>query len=671
MERLCRWVSFVCAIGVLAALPVRVWADETSSTDSIQTRSLGEVMVTANRYSEVIPSQKLAGKELQALNSFSVADAIRYFSGIQIKDYGGVGGLKTVNIRSMGTNHMGVYYNGIQLGNAQNGQVDLGKFSLENIEEISLYNGQKSEIFQSAREFGSAGSIYLTTRRPKFKPGEKSHLKASFKTGSFDLVNPSVLFEYKLSESVSMTFNSEWTNSSGKYKFRYKRVTPSGEVAYDTTATRQNGDIDAVRFEGGLQGYLSNGFWKAYVYHYSSERGIPGAIVNNVWRNGERLWDRNTFVQGVYQQDITRKYSLKVNAKYAFDYTHYVNNDDKLMRVDNQYKQREVYVSLANKYSILRNWDVSVAYDMQWNGLSEYLSASRYTHWISAATAFSLADRLKMQASVLATLVDETAEGQTKAPNKSKVTPAVFLSYQPLKRYNWVLRAFYKQIYRMPTFNDLYYTDMGNSALKPESATQYNVGFTYAVAPKTGFLSGFHTGVDAYYNLVKDKIVAYPKGQQFRWTMLNLGKVDIRGVDVQATATFRLPLEIGLMTKVQYTYQEAIDITNPSDNYYRDQIPYIPWHSGSAILGLTYKDWGLNYSFVYVGERYNQQENIEYNYVQPWYTSDISLVKSFKIKAVALKVTAEVNNLFDQAYDVVLNYPMPMRNYWFGIAIEL
>lgn len=585
MERLCRWVSFVCAIGVLAALPVRVWADETSSTDSIQTRSLGEVMVTANRYSEVIPSQKLAGKELQALNSFSVADAIRYFSGIQIKDYGGVGGLKTVNIRSMGTNHMGVYYNGIQLGNAQNGQVDLGKFSLENIEEISLYNGQKSEIFQSAREFGSAGSIYLTTRRPKFKPGEKSHLKASFKTGSFDLVNPSVLFEYKLSESVSMTFNSEWTNSSGKYKFRYKRVTPSGEVAYDTTATRQNGDIDAVRFEGGLQGYLSNGFWKAYVYHYSSERGIPGAIVNNVWRNGERLWDRNTFVQGVYQQDITRKYSLKVNAKYAFDYTHYVNNDDKLMRVDNQYKQREVYVSLANKYSILRNWDVSVAYDMQWNGLSEYLSASRYTHWISAATAFSLADRLKMQASVLATLVDETAEGQTKAPNKSKVTPAVFLSYQPLKRYNWVLRAFYKQIYRMPTFNDLYYTDMGNSALKPESATQYNVGFTYAVAPKTGFLSGFHTGVDAYYNLVKDKIVAYPKGQQFRWTMLNLGKVDIRGVDVQATATFRLPLEIGLMTKVQYTYQEAIDITNPSDNYYRDQIPYIPGTAARPFWG--------------------------------------------------------------------------------------
>ena len=89
-------------------------------------------------FKEVIPSQKLSGKELQNLNSHTVADALRYFSGVQLKDYGGVGGIKTVNIRSMGTNHMGVFYDGIELSNAQNGQVDLGMYSLDNIEEISL-----------------------------------------------------------------------------------------------------------------------------------------------------------------------------------------------------------------------------------------------------------------------------------------------------------------------------------------------------------------------------------------------------------------------------------------------------------------------------------------------------------------------------------------------------
>ena len=127
------------------------WSNGSVTSDVLDSLArqfnIEEVTVTAQvKEKDVIIPQTLSGTELKKLNALSVADAIRYFSGVQIKDYGGVGGLKTVNIRSMGTNHMGVYYNGIQLGNAQNGQIDLGKYSLENIEEIQLYNGQKSDI---------------------------------------------------------------------------------------------------------------------------------------------------------------------------------------------------------------------------------------------------------------------------------------------------------------------------------------------------------------------------------------------------------------------------------------------------------------------------------------------------------------------------------------------
>ncbi len=645
------------------------WVCAQSRLDTLQ--QLQEVVVVAQSYKEVIPAQKLSGIELESLRSHSVADALRYFSGVQLKDYGGVGGIKTVNIRSMGTNHMGVYYNGIELGNAQNGQVDLGKYSLENLESVSLYNGQKSEIFQSAREFGSAGSIYLTTRFPKFKHGETSHLRVGMKAGSFDVFNPSLTFEYKLSDVVSLSFNAEWMNASGKYKFRYRRVTPSGELAYDTTAVRENGDLDAVRFEGGLHGFLPRGRWKVYLYHYNSERGVPGAIVNNVWRRGERLWDRNSFVQGMWEYDITNKLKTKVNAKYAFDYTRYVNNDDKLIHVDNIYKQKEIYLSWANKYSLLPNWDLSMAYDFQWNGLSEYMDVDRTTHWLSLATAFSLGDCFKVQASGLMTYVNEEQRDRDTAPDKMNLTPGVFMSYKPFKKPNFVVRAFYKHSYRMPTFNDLYYTDMGNAYLKPEKAIQYNAGVLYDLEQKYSWFKFFRVGADVYYNDVKDKIVAYPKGQQFRWTMLNLGRVEIKGIDAQIGATFGLLQGIDFTTKFQYTYQEAIDVTNPADNYYRHQIPYIPWHSGSAVLMLDWKGWHLNYSFIYTGERYNQQENIRYNYTQPWYTSDISLMKTFKIKKVNLKATAEVNNLLSQDYDVILNYPMPKRNYRFGIVVEL
>jgi len=633
------------------------------------------------RYREVIPAQTLKEEELQRLNSFSVADAIRYFSGVQLKDYGGVGGLKTVNIRSMGTNHMAVFYDGIQLGNAQNGQVDLGRFSLDDVEEISLYNGQKSDIFQSAKDFGASGTIYITTRRPRFEKGWNANFKATMKTGSFGLINPSIRSEYKISDNVSASFSGEWVNATGKYKFRYRRRNTIGEIVYDTTAVRHNGDINATRLEAALHGVMNEGRWTVRAYSYNSERGIPGAIVNNVFRNGERLWDTNSFIQGTFTNRWTPKFRSLVNAKYAADYTHYENQDAKLIQTKNTYRQKELYASCANLYNILDNWEVSFSYDFQWNTLDAtfYMPTesdgtfpypTRYTQMAALATAFEWG-RFKGQASVLGYFVHEKVKRFEARPDKAVATPAFFLSYKPFRREDLSLRAFYKRMFRMPTFNDLYYTDMGNAFLKPEYAEQFNVGLKYTKDFRNmPVLRAVDASVDAYYNHITDKIIAYPKGQQFRWTMLNLGEVDIKGVDVALNTAWAFG-EVEATARLQYTYQEAIDVTDPEDTYYRDQIPYIPWHSGSAVLSLFYKGWGLNYSFIYTGERYNQQENIPRNHTQPWYTSDLSLQKSFVIRTRTLKLTAEINNLFGQDYDVVLNYPMPKTNFRFIASIEL
>lgn len=624
------------------------------------------------KYREVIPAQTLKEEELQRLNSFSVADAIRYFSGVQLKDYGGVGGLKTVNIRSMGTNHMAVFYDGIQLGNAQNGQVDLGRFSLDDVEEISLYNGQKSDIFQSAKDFGASGTIYITTRRPRFENGRNANFKATMKTGSFGLINPSIRSEYKISDAVSASFSGEWVNATGKYKFRYRMRNSLGEIAYDTTAVRHNGDINATRLEAALHGTLDEGRWTVRAYSYNSERGIPGAIVNNVFRNGERLWDTNSFIQGSFTNKWSPKFRSLINAKYAADYTHYENQDAKLIQTKNTYRQKELYASCANLYNIMENWEVSLAYDFQWNTLDAkfYMPTesggtfpypTRYTQMAALATAFEWG-RIKGQASVLGYFVHEKVKRFEARPDKAVATPAFFLSYKPFHRQDLSVRAFYKRMFRMPTFNDLYYTDMGNAFLKPEYAEQFNIGLKYTKNfMNMPALRTVDASVDAYYNHITDKIIAYPKGQQFRWTMLNLGEVDIKGVDIALNSAWAFG-EVEATARLQYTYQEAIDVTDSADTYYRDQIPYIPWHSGSAVLSIFYKGWGLNYSFIYTGERYNQQENIPRNHTQPWYTSDLSVQKSFAIRTSILKLTAEINNLFGQDYDVVLNYPMPKTN---------
>lgn len=650
------------AIAMLGVVAGSAFANGETQ-DSVRVHHIQDVVVTSRLISrETIPSQTLGGEELKKLNSLSVADALRYFSGLQLKDYGGVGGIKTVNIRSMGTNHLGIFYDGIELGNAQNGQIDLGQFSLDNVEEISLYNGQRSAIFQPASDFGNAGSVYIRTKAPRFMMGRRYNLLVRAKYGSSDTFRFSSLWEQKLSEHISSSLSTGVLTSSGRYKFRYRRVTEDNTVAYDTTAVRHNGDIWAFRIEENVRGGIADGYWNVKAYTYHSERGIPGAIVNNVWRRGERQWDHNTFGQAVFQKSFGDKFSTKALAKYAYYVTRYVNNDETQIHVDNTYRQQEMYFSTSNVYEILSKWSVSMSYDFKWNKLNanmgDFAFPHRYSNFVSLATALTLS-RIQAQASLVEQVVKDHVKYGASSSSRSTLTPAFFVNVYPFESKLLAVRAFAKKSFRMPTFNDLYYADMGNSKLNPESALQYDLGFVLNKDWKQGIVDHFRLQVDGYYNTVHDKIVAYPKGQQFRWTMLNLGKVHIKGVDAMAEVGLEPAKDWKVTARLQYTYQDARDVTDPNTSYYKDQIPYIPWHSGSAILGLSWREWDLSYSFIYSSERYSQQENILYNHLQPWYTHDMSVVYHARRWSARL----DVNNIFSQDYDVILNYPMPKRNY--------
>ena len=650
------------AIAMLGVVAGSAFANGETQ-DSVRVHHIQEVVVTSRLISrETIPSQTLGGEELKKLNSLSVADALRYFSGLQLKDYGGVGGIKTVNIRSMGTNHLGIFYDGIELGNAQNGQIDLGQFSLDNVEEISLYNGQRSAIFQPASDFGNAGSVYIRTKAPRFMMGRRYNLLVKAKYGSSDTFRFSSLWEQKLSDHISSSLSTSVLTSSGRYKFRYRRVTEDNTVAYDTTAVRHNGDIWAFRIEENVRGGIADGYWNVKAYTYHSERGIPGAIVNNVWRRGERQWDHNTFGQAVFQKSFGDKFSTKALAKYAYYVTRYVNNDETQIHVDNTYRQQEMYFSTSNVYEILSKWSVSMSYDFKWNKLNanmvDFAFPHRYSNFVSLATALTLS-RIQAQASLVEQVVKDHVKYGASSSSRSTLTPAFFVNVYPFESKLLAVRAFAKKSFRMPTFNDLYYADMGNSKLNPESALQYDLGFVLNKDWKQGIVDHFRLQVDGYYNTVYDKIVAYPKGQQFRWTMLNLGKVHIKGVDAMAEVGLEPAKDWKVTARLQYTYQDARDVTDPNTSYYKDQIPYIPWHSGSAILGLSWRKLDLAYSFIYSGERYSQQENILYNHLQPWYTHDMSVVYHARKWSARL----DVNNIFSQDYDVILNYPMPKRNY--------
>ena len=668
------WVMLLFVTPVYAQLDIGINVAE-EAMDTLKTYSIDEVVVTANRHrfsvESTMPAQILTGRELEKLNSLSVADAIRYFSGVQLKDYGGVGGIKTINVRSLGSAHTAVFYDGMSIGNAQNGQVDLGKFSLDNVEAIELYNGQKSSIFQPARGFFASNTLFLRTKIPQFDYGKNFNIKTSFKTGSFGLVNPAMLYQLKLAQNLSLSASTEYVQAHGRYKYRYRK-----DGGYDTTAVRQNGDITALRAELILHARLKqNGQASLKAYLYNSERGLPGAIVANRYSHVQRQWDRNFFVHGSLHRSFFKRHDLLANVKYSRDYNRYIDPDYKTLEgaLDNRYYQNELYISLVNQLAVFEWWDIALSTDFAVNTLNanlyRFAYPTRYSYLGALSNRFKL-ERLEIQTSLLGGYIDEKAKNYSNGDSRKLFCPVISASVQPLNSKSFRMRAFYKESFRMPTFNDLYYTFIGNSSLRPEYAKQYDIGATWIYDHDTGFLRSVSIQFDTYYNRVKDKIIAMPSHNLFRWTMINLGEVEVKGLEANTNFGFQLPSEVLFDLGLSYTFQKAIDIT-PDGTTYGNQIPYAPIHCGTLTASARWRYLQLNYSFIYTGERYSQKANIPVNYVQPWYTHDLALSWEGEAFKIPVRAGVEVNNLLNQYYDVILNFPIPGRNYRINLSINI
>lgn len=631
----------------MLALPVGVAGQE------VHRDTIPESKVTAGRgFDDVMPVQRLDGRRLERLGAHSVADAIRFFSGVQIKDYGGAGGLKTVNVRSLGSEHTHVMYDGVEIWNAQNGQVDLGRFSLENMEAVVL----------------SSSTVSLVPKAPEFSSGKVWNLRAGISYGSFATFSPSLVYERRLSRRVNNSLSAGFMTTSGRYPFSYTK-----KDGYDTTAVRRNGDVRTLRVEDALYGSFDGGEWRARLYWYNSQRGYPGAFVREEpgrFAHEDRQWDNDLFLQS----SLVRRWEsvrLRASSKLAASRLHYLSDprlDVTTMYVDNTYRQRSAYLSASAEGDLRQWWDASVMSEWQLDALDAdlygFVHPVRNTLLTTASTSVHI-PRLRLSAGLLHTFVhDRTDEGNTV---RNMFSPSASTSFDILEDGTLGARAFVKGSCRMPSFNDLYYTFIGNKELEPETATQLDAGLFWNRVPG-GAVRKLEMSCDVYRNEVFNKIVAVPASNQFRWTMMNLGHVLIHGVDLVAAASAQAG-QATLSSRLTYTFQDASDVTDASSPWYGGQIPYIPRHSGSAVLGASFGRLSADCSFIYTGGRYDSSANIPENHIQPWYTTDLSFTGSFDWLGRESSLTFQINNLFNQQYEVVRCYPMPGINFRLAYSV--
>ena len=625
----------------LAILYAPAYSVHAQRLDSIQT--LQDVAVVGIRPHYLTPSQTLKGEMLHNLSTTSVADALKYFSGVQIKDYGGLGGLKTVNVRSLGSQHVGVYLDGIRITNAQNGQIDLGRYSLSNMESVSLYNANRGERLQSASEYASAATVYMQTKRPT-----ETTATVEYGNGSFGLNKVKGYFSLK-----NLLFvDAEYQHTRGNYSFSFR------SEQEDTTGTRHNSDITFYRLEAA-------GFYRGlstHVYYYNSARGLPGPVIRRLsdqWDSTDRQWDQNFFIQSSYKHSWEH-FGLKANLKYAYDYLHYLQDPStnaSTMYCNNHYAQQDIYGSVAGAWNT-RYLSLTASTDLRWSDLNADVYGFSYVYRIDSKSLLSaIASYKGFEANIalLYTNINDHTRGA--ATPLSRLTPMYLASWH---RREWTVRAFQKRIFRAPTLNDLYYTLVGNAQLHPEYTSQWDMGADYRDRH-------LHLALDLYYNRIEDKIVAIPMKCQFRWSMVNFGLVKSLGLSTTAGYDNQWG-KFSLSANANYTCQRDRDYSSPGDPEYKNTIPYSPLHSASVILDLGYDGYSLCTSWLYTGDRFSLISNNKEDMLGSWYTVDLKLNKRFNIgHGQSLQTTIECNNVTDSHHEVVKRYPMPGRNWKFTV----
>lgn len=586
-----------------------------AGTEVPATDSLHAVTVTADK--GVVVSRK---DTLSLANSLTVSDVLQLSPSLLVGDNGGPAGLKTVSLRGMGSAHTAIYVDGVRVGNVQSGQTDLGMLGMENFSSAVVDYAQNSVSFSTARPVFGAHPVSAS---------------ASFLAGSFGTYMPKIRLDFRLTDRLSLS-----ANASGVFS--------KGDFTYADTLSRTNNDL--MQFRAGLDlfGIMGGGDFHIKAYYNDAERGTPGSTF---YPSADRQRDRNAFLQGVMTKRFSNLYTLKISAKGSYDDIFYTSSWG-----DSRYGQTELQLNSAHDFQIKDWWKLSLAADLQWDGLkSTGYEASRFSAFAALASSFRLQ---RFSADVA---FEYQGAFDRNGLSRNAFSPSVDLKYTVLKGLDVI--AFGRRAYRIPTFNELYYAGYGNPELMPEDAWMTDIGLDFHRTLSSKW--SLSAKLDGFCNLLKDKIISAPtEADPNIWLPYNIGRVRSAGVDAVVGTDYHSDGWL-FSFDAKYTWQSAVDITQDSYSY-GSAVPYIAKHTVVLSGLLSWKGWSLSPLWQLRAGRSDG-----YGEMPDWNTLDVTMSKTFCMaKAGSMGLKVSVRNLLDCRYEVVSGYPMPGRSFIAGVEYK-
>lgn len=581
---------------------------------------LEEVIVTASRRAEPL-ERALASVSVvdrTAIEGRQYASFERLLSdlpGISITNNGGLGKASSIFIRGAESDHSLVLINGLRWGSTTLGTSSLQDLPLELIERVEVVRGPRSALY-GADALG--GVIQIFTRRPAADGGLQREASAS--VGSNATQRAALNFGATLDRGF-WQLGGSWTGSDG------------------TNACRGFGApqfVGCFTNEPDADGYRNT----SLTARAGAEVGTNGLLeVSGSLNEGRVEFDgsfqnvaefRHSTLGGAYTHEIKDK--IRVAAQFG------------QTRDDSDNFSGSTFISRFDtaRDSASLQTDLTLRPELTLTLGTDYLRDT-----VESTTAYTETARRNIAAftALQGSLGSHSVQAGLRYDDNQRYGGETTASFG----WGWDLSPQWRLVatagdgFKAPSFNELYFPNFSNPALRPERSTSLETSLRWKARDTSAAIS-------VYRNSIDDLI-----GFDASFKPANIDKTRIEGVELTARTSigpWRLDGSAEWLSPINRSagVNQGKTLPRRARNIVRADVER-RWQRGSVGIRTQYQ-----------GGRFDNLANTRA--LDSYLTVDLRA--EWRISA-ALRLQARLDNLSDETYESASFYPQPGREWHIGI----
>lgn len=573
---------------------------------------LKEVIISDNLlkdFSQTQKTEKLNDSIIKRNPSF-LTSILNYNSLIYFKE-NGLGGASSPSFRGTTASQTAVVWNGININSQTLGQTDFNAVNSLSFNNITIKSGGGSVLYGSS---AIGGSIHLNN---------DLHFYDAFKNELFLRYGSFNTFDGRFQTSIA----------SDKYSLKVGFTHSFSDNDYEWIGKNRknlNGQFENSTFNADF-GYKINhsNTIKFYSQYFDGERHFSLILPTETPTKYH-----NTDIRNLLEwTSLFNKFTSRVKLAHLFEEYKYFPN------INNEYYTFGKVESFIAKYDL--------AYDLsdkiKLNSVLDFTQNKGQGSDIQNEKRQIGSANLMLKHLISDKFLYEIALRKETTNNyESPFLYSLGMKYDVADFYSVKFNA--SKNFRIPTFNDLYWTGSGNPDLKPETSLQAEITNEFVI-------NILKISFTAYYNHIEDMLRWIPSGSI--WRPQNTDEVEIFGFE----AGLSYSKSFGKHTfnlNGNYGYTSSKD--QKTDKY----LIYVPAHKANTGISYGYEDLNIYGELLYVGEVYTRSDNNSRYNVEAYEVFNLGTDYTFK-KNYTLGI--KVQNIMNVYYESVESRPLPGRNF--------